>query len=194
MSKLIWLQFVCSGPTDNNRALVQIMACRLIGVTRPQWVQIPLQSRWDMNVCDVTYFLIIDNYRKRCEPIHWNTTRYNVPLCFSKHEGSKPVLIDHTWVRCLSITTWIGWHMIFGLEQEGASLIAPMALAHRLHPIDNRSSNRRRNLWVGWCISSWWPLFPSRRSVLIYIYIYMLFYMSSVFFGLPIVSCFLIIV
>ena len=35
-----------------------------------------------------------------------------------------------------------------------------------------RSSNRRRNLWVGWCVYSWWPLFPSRSSVLIYIYIY----------------------
>ena len=22
----------------------------------------------------------------------------------------------------------------------------------------------RRNLWVGCCVSSWWPLFPSRRS------------------------------
>ena len=29
--------------------------------------------------------------------------------------------------------------MIFGLEQEGGSLIAPMALAHLLHPIDNRA-------------------------------------------------------
>ena len=66
--------------------------------------------------------------------------------------------------------------MIFGLEQEGGSLIAPMALAHPFHPIDNRSRNRRRNLWVGWCVSSWWPLFPSRSSVLIYIYIYALLY------------------
>ena len=88
----------------------------------------------------------------------------------------------------------------FGLEKEGWSLIAPIALAHPLHPIDNRSENRRRNLWVGWCVSSWWPLFPSRSFVLmdtyiiyiyiyIYIYVCMLFYMSSVFFGLPIVSC-----
>ena len=61
----------------------------------------------------------------------------------------------------------------FGLEQEGASFIAPMALAHPLHPIDNRSSDRRRNLWVGWCVSSWWPLFPPGSFVLyIYIYIY----------------------
>ena len=44
--------------------------------------------------------------------------------------------------------------MIFGLEQEGGSLIAPMALAHPLHPIDNRSRNKRRDLWVGRCVSS----------------------------------------
>ena len=63
------------------------------------------------------------------------------------------------------------WHTIFGLEQEGGSLIAPMALAYPLHPIDNRSRNKRRNLWVGRCVSSWWPWFPSRSSVLIYMYI-----------------------
>ena len=39
--------------------------------------------------------------------------------------------------------------------------------------IDNRSRNKRRNLWVGRCVSSWWPWFPSRSSVLIYMYIYM---------------------
>ena len=73
---------------------------------------------------------------------------------------------------CICYAIWIDLHMIFGLEQEGESLIAPMALAHPLHPIDNRSRNRRRNLWVGWCVSSWWPLLPSRSSVLINIYIY----------------------
>ena len=36
--------------------------------------------------------------------------------------------------------------MIFELEQEGGGVIAPMALAHPLHPIDNRSRNMRRNL------------------------------------------------
>ena len=66
---------------------------------------------------------------------------------------------------CICYTIWIDWNMIFGLEQEGGSLIAPMALAHPLHPIDNRSGNRRRNPWVGWCVSSWWPLFPPRSSV-----------------------------
>ena len=66
--------------------------------------------------------------------------------------------------------------MIFGLEQEGGSLITPMALAHPLHPIDNRSRNKRRNLCVGRCVSSWWPWFPSRSSVLIYMYIYICMY------------------
>ena len=63
--------------------------------------------------------------------------------------------------------------MIFELEQEGGSLIALMALAHPLHPIHNRSRNKRRNLLVGRCVSSWWPWFPPRSSVLIiYIYVY----------------------
>ena len=66
--------------------------------------------------------------------------------------------------------------MIFGLEQEDGSLIALMALAHPLHPIDNRSRNKRRNLWVGRCVSSWWPWFPSKSSVLIYMYIYVYIY------------------
>ena len=46
-----------------------------------------------------------------------------------------------------------------------------MALAHPLHRIDNRSRNKPRNPWAGWRVSSWWPLFPSRSSVLIYLYL-----------------------
>ena len=69
---------------------------------------------------------------------------------------------------------WRGALIFSLIEQEGGSLIAPMALAHPLHPTDNMSRNRRRNLWVGWCVSSWWPLFPSRSSVLL-LYIYMHF-------------------
>ena len=60
----------------------------------------------------------------------------------------------------------------FGLEHGGGSLIVLMALAHPLHPIDNKSRNRRRQLWVGWSVSSWWPFFPSRSSVSISIYIF----------------------
>ena len=52
----------------------------------------------------------------------------------------------------------------------GCLPILGLKLIHPLHIIDNRSRNRRRNLWVGWCVSSWWPLFPSRNSMLIYIY------------------------
>ena len=71
-----------------------------------------------------------------------------------------------------SATTQGTFCNILGLEQEGGSLIAPMALAHPLHPIYSSSRNRRRNLWVGLCVSSWWPLFPPRSSVLIYIHIF----------------------
>ena len=78
-------------------------------------------------------------------------------------------------LSCICYTIWIDWHVIFGLKQEAGSLMAPMALAHPLHPIDNRSRTRRRNLWIG-CVSSWWPLFPSGSSVLIYIYIYIYIY------------------
>ena len=96
---------------------------------------------------------------------------------------------------CICYTIWIDWHLIFGLEQEGRSLIAPMALAHPLHPIDNRSRNRRRTP-VGWMMCFLLMTFvPAQKlCIYIYIYIYMLFYMSSVFFGLPIVSCSLMII
>ena len=96
---------------------------------------------------------------------------------------------------CICHTIWIDWHFIFGLEQEGGRLIAPMALAHPLHPIDNRSRNRRRNLCVG-CVSSCSRPEPLCLYIYtnMYIYMYMLFYMTSVFFGLPIVSCSLMII
>ena len=44
-------------------------------------------------------------------------------------------------------------------------LITPMALAHPLHPIKSRSRNKRRTLWVGWCVSSWRPWFWPVRSI-----------------------------
>ena len=100
--------------------------------------------------------------------------------CYKKHSfetitklRSLELLITKV-LYCICYIIWIDWHMIFGLEQEGGGLIAPMALAHPLHPIDNRSRNKRRNLWVGWCVSSWWPLFPSRSSVFIYIYAFLI--------------------
>ena len=89
---------------------------------------------------------------------------------FNDHTITEFGIIDSKkLLYCIYYTIWIDWHMIFGLEKEGGSLIAPIALAHPRHPTDNRSRNRRRNLWVGWCVSSWWPLFPSRSYVLMYI-------------------------
>ena len=44
-------------------------------------------------------------------------------------------------------------------------LITPMALAHPLHPIKSRLKNKRRNLWVGWCVSSWRPWFWPVHSI-----------------------------
>ena len=40
-----------------------------------------------------------------------------------------------------------------------------MALAHPLHPVKSMSRNKRRNLWVGWCVSSWRPWFLSIYSI-----------------------------
>ena len=73
---------------------------------------------------------------------------------------------------CICYTIWIDWHMIFGLEQEGGNLIAPMALAHPLHPVDKRLSNSSRNLWVGWYVASWWPVQKLCVNIYIYMYIY----------------------
>ena len=36
-------------------------------------------------------------------------------------------------------------------------LIIPLALTYPLHRIRGRSRNNRRNLWIGWCVSFWWP-------------------------------------
>ena len=58
----------------------------------------------------------------------------------------------------------------------GGSLIAPMALAHPLQPIDNRSTNRRRNLWVGWCFLLMTFVPVQKLCVYIYIYIYIHIY------------------
>ena len=97
--------------------------------------------------------------------LHLSIVAKNILLQRSHNYG-----VGNYWQQkllyCICHTIWIAWHIIFGLEQEGGSLITPMALAHHLHPIDNGSKNRRRNVW---------PLFPSRSSVFIYIYIYMHF-------------------
>ena len=79
-------------------------------------------------------------------------------------------LSSHQCDRCFKSLFLQTTKMSFGLE--GVNLIIPMALAHPLHPINDRSRNKRRNLWVGWCVSSWWPMFSSRSSASLYIYLY----------------------
>ena len=71
----------------------------------------------------------------------------------------------------------------FGLEHEGGGLITPVALAYPVHPIHNRSRNKRRNLWVGRRVSSWWLLFPSRNCVLMYMCIYYAFFIGILVVG-----------
>ena len=94
----------------------------------------------------------------------------------SCHSLSNHQCIDRCFKSLFLQTT----KMSFGIEQEGGSLIVPMALARPLHPINDRSRNKRRNLWVGWCVSSWWPMFSSRSSVSLYIYLYVcILYMGS---------------
>ena len=49
-----------------------------------------------------------------------------------------------------------------------------LALAHHLHPIKIRSRSKRRNLWVGWCVSSWWPWFWP---------VYSIYYIHTIHYG-----------
>ena len=102
-----------------------------------------------------------------------NLIRLQIKLERNETPNCRSEIVDFPFklLYCICYIICIDWHMIFGLEQEGGSLIALMALAQPLHPILNRSRNKRRNLWVRRCVSSWWHWFPSRSSVLIYIYI-----------------------
>ena len=49
-----------------------------------------------------------------------------------------------------------------------------MALAHHLHYIRKMSRNKRRNMWVGWCVSSWGPWLWSIYSI--YYHIHTMYY------------------
>ena len=64
--------------------------------------------------------------------------------------------------------------MGFGLEQGSGSSITPMVLAHPLHPIRSRSRNKHRNLWFGWCVSSWWHRFYFVYSI--YYHVHSMYY------------------
>ena len=82
--------------------------------------------------------------------------------CCKKHSiamitqlRSLELLIKTPLLHMLYYMNWLT--LDFWTRTGGGSLIAPMAQAHPLHPIDNRSRNKRQNLWVGRCVSSWWP-------------------------------------
>ena len=49
--------------------------------------------------------------------------------------------------------------MVLDSNRGVGVLVTPMALAQSLHSIRSRWTSERRNLWVGWCISSWWSWF-----------------------------------
>ena len=59
------------------------------------------------------------------------------------------------WFETLSCPLWRHYNEI--IDRRKGVLITPMALAHPLHPIRSMSRKKRRNLRVGWCVSSWRP-------------------------------------
>ena len=60
---------------------------------------------------------------------------------------------------CTCNILYIDYAMAFVLEQEDGSWITHIELAHPFPPIISRSRNKRRNMWVGWCVSSGRPWF-----------------------------------
>ena len=96
--------------------------------------------------------------------------------CIAKCDAS--LLRQQKLLYCISYTIWIDWLIIFctltgGWEfdrSHGAGISSPS----HWQQVEEQTPKP----WDDWCVSSWWPLFPSRSSVLkIYICIY---YMSSV--------------
>ena len=79
---------------------------------------------------------------------------------------------------CICFIIWIDWHMLFGLELEGGSLIAPMTLAHPPHPLTTGRGTSAEICGLD-------DVFPpddlgSRPEALcLYIYIYIYIYMHS---------------
>ena len=62
-------------------------------------------------------------------------------------------------VHCMCRNTWNNYIMVFVPGQKDGCLISAVVLAYPLHPITTRSRNKCRNLWLGWCVSSWRPRF-----------------------------------
>ena len=102
------------------------------------------------------------NKEPRLIPFYISSGRFKFPI--RRKQGTIWLL------HMLYCMNWLTYQ--FGLELEGGSLITHMALGHPLHPINSRSRKKRRDMWVGRRVPPWWPLFPPRNSVFIYIYIY----------------------
>ena len=98
--------------------------------------------------------------------LHLSIVEKNPLYCNDNTITELELLIAKTpLLHMLYYVNWLTYE--FWTRKGDGSLIAPMAQAHPLHPIDKRSRNRRRNTWVGWYVSSWWSLCPSRSSVYI---------------------------
>ena len=70
---------------------------------------------------------------------------------------------------CICYTIWIDWHMIFGLEQDGGSLIAPGHGAGTSSPSHWQQVEEQAPKPVGWMMCFLLTTFvPPRSSVLIY--------------------------
>ena len=175
------LQKSCSRCNKNTRHvesgyLLQIPKYPLLFVNRFRYINdnvtkdrcpIPMDTTVRLGPLKFSLQATIDHHGPSIHSGHY-TASIN---CCKKHSiatitqlRSLELLIKNPLLHMLYYMYWLTH--FFGLEQEGGSLIAPMALTHPFNPIDNRSRNKRRNLWVGRCVSSWWPWFPSWSSVL----------------------------
>ena len=138
---------------------------------------------------------INNNFTKICVPYLWiwlwsykfilqATIDHQGPSMYSGHHTTSTVAKNILWQFQQNYGVWQDWYQniahvaIFKLiikcffkpEQEDGSVITPTAMAHPTDPIWSRSRNKRRNLWVGWRVSSWWPRFWSVYSIHYYIH------------------------
>ena len=120
------------------------------------------------------YLIIVVN-RFRYINNNFTKDRCSIPMdmtvVLGLHIFSLHTTIDHHGPSLCS------GHYTFSINcQEGGVLITAIALAHHPHPISSRSRNKRRNLWVGLCVSSWRPSFWPVYSIY---YIHTIYYNST---------------
>ena len=119
----------------------------------------------------IHYRLHIEFYQqKTCVLRYSNPSDMWLAICRDCYRLAYEVL--RRWKKSVSLYRGFNFSSYFWTRSGGWEFdtCSFHGAGHPLHHIDNRSRNRRRNLWVVWCVSSWWPLFQSRSSVLIYIH------------------------